>query len=251
MNARRRAVGVLVKSTDVVTECDLAVLCPAPFRLHHARLALHPGESFDAMLPRLDLACADIKDARPEAVAFACASATFAGGEALERMVAERIEAKTGCPAVTAAGVIVDAVLKVGMRRPLLVSPYGEPIDGALGRTLAGKGVEVACVLGVQPRDIFREEFLERFGGTGNRLIDPAWLPEMIAAALRDARGVDGIVISCTGLRVSEAIAAIEADTGLPVVAANQAIAASLRWRLGLEAPVAGFGRLLERADGG
>ena len=247
MLARRRPVGVLLKSTDVVTEGDLAVLCPPPLRLHVARLALNPGESFEAMLPRLDSACAQIKDARPEIIVFACASATFAGADALDRRVAERIEAATGRPVITAAAALIDAARRMEMHRILLVSPYIDEIDLGIRRMFDGVGIQVASVLGLRPREIFQPAFLAKFGGTGNRLIDPAWLPELVADAIATASGVDGVVIACTGLRASEALATLEQDTGLPVVAANQAIAAATQRGLGLRVPVAGFGALLER----
>jgi len=242
---RRPSVGVLLKSTDVVTEGDLTRLCPAPIRLHTTRVALDPGEDFDSMEASLKPACAQISDARPDLVVLACASATFAGGATLDRRVSERIEALMGCPVVTAASAIVDGARRLGMRRVLLMSPYADAIDAGIRDMFETVGMEVAGVLGLRPQEIFQPAFLERFPGTGNRLIDPTWLPEMVSQALTAVAGVDGIVIACTGLRVSEILAPLEQGTDLPVVAANQATAAAVQQALNLRIPVTGFGRLL------
>ncbi|NQU58418.1 MAG: aspartate/glutamate racemase family protein [Rhodospirillales bacterium] len=251
MPERERSVGVLLKSTDVVTEGDLTRLCPAPLCLHMTQVVLEPGEDFDSMEARLEPACVQISDARPELVILACASATFAGGAELDKKVSERIEALMGCPVITAASAIIDGARRLGMRRVLLMSPYSDVIDAGIRDMFETIGIEVADVLGLRPKEIFQPAFLERFPGTGNRLIDPAWLPEMASQALTAVSGVDGIVIACTGLRVSEILAQLEQDTELPVVAANQATAAAVQQVLNLQIPVTGFGNLLEAAPEG
>jgi|TARA_B100002003_G_C14004569_1_gene484846 maleate isomerase len=246
MIERERSVGVLLKSTDVVTEGDLTRLCPAPLRLHMTRVALEPGEDFDSIEASLKPACAQIADAQPELVILACASATFAGGVTLDQKISERIGALTGCPVITAASAIVDGAQRLGMRRVLLMSPYSDAIDAGIRNMFETVGMEVADILGLRPKEIFQPAFLERFPGTGNRLIDPAWIPEMASQALTAVAGVDGIVIACTGLRVSEILATLEQYTELPVVAANQATAAAVQQALNLQIPVTGFGGLLE-----
>ena len=59
---------------------------------------------------------------------------------------------------------------------------------------------------------------------------------------------VDCLFVSCTNFATIPIIAALEADTGKPVVTSNQAtIWDSLR-RAGVREPIRGFGRLLEVA---
>lgn len=51
--------------------------------------------------------------------------------------------------------------------------------------------------------------------------------------------------ISCTGLRAVDAVAPLEAETSMPVVTSNQAMAWNAMRLAGYDAPVEGFGRLL------
>ena len=65
------------------------------------------------------------------------------------------------------------------------------------------------------------------------------------AALTLDRAGADAIFISCTGLRAVDAVEPLEAETGMPVVTSNQAMAWHALRLAGYDAPVEGFGRLL------
>ena len=86
-----------------------------------------------------------------------------------------------------------------------------------------------------------------RAAASGNQGIndqDPESVVEFASKACRPE--ADALVCSCTAWRSVEAVGAIEARIGKPVVTSNQStIWASLR-ALGVTEPVKGFGRLLE-----
>ncbi len=245
MSVASRSVGALVKSTDLVTEADLRTLCPPAIRLHVTRVQLEPGEDPAVFLAKVDAAAAIIRDTAPELVLFACASATFAGGTKLDDAVNDRIQRIAGCEAVTAGSAMVQAARRLGLRNVLLVTPYTDAIDQAIVETLGKAGVAVAAILSVRYSEIFQPAFLASIPGGKNRLVDPEWLHRLTLERLKGCAGVDGIAVACTGLRVSEVIADLERDAGVPVIAANQSMAAEAQRRLGLAIPVAGYGRLL------
>ena len=241
-----RVVGVLLKSTDVVTASDLRSLCPPAISVHATRLQLWPGEGLTALWPRVKSACEIINDCIPEVIVFACASSTFAGGDSLDRAVATRIEELTCRPVITAARALIKGVQRSGMRRVLLVSPYSDDIDTSIAALLAGIGVQVMATLSIRYLEIFQPGFLSTFAGAKNRLVDPSWVHRLVLDRLKNLSAVDGVVVACTGLRISEVICDLERDSLLPVVAANQAVAAEVQRILGLAIPVHGYGRLLE-----
>ena len=77
------------------------------------------------------------------------------------------------------------------------------------------------------------------------------------AASIRDATlrlgraaEVDGVFVSCTSLRLVEAVAAIEAELDKPVTSSNHALAWHCLRLAGIDDRRPGFGRLLERGLG-
>ena len=65
------------------------------------------------------------------------------------------------------------------------------------------------------------------------------------ALALGQMAGVEGLFISCTGLRTSTILEPLEQALGIPVVASNQALAWDALRLAGCTERVEGFGRLL------
>ena len=72
--------------------------------------------------------------------------------------------------------------------------------------------------------------------------------PPSITEAARElgTADVDGLFISCTGLRVAALIDDIEQDIGKPVVTSNQAQAWHALRLAGIDEPALGRGRLFE-----
>jgi maleate cis-trans isomerase len=64
--------------------------------------------------------------------------------------------------------------------------------------------------------------------------------------ANRAAPDADALCILATDFRTIEAIGPLERDLGKPVVTNNQAVLWACLRRAGLEAPVPGYGRLLQ-----
>ena len=236
-------IGVLVPYTNVNLEPDMALMRPKGATIHVERMG---GYDIDA-IPDADqmagLGASDLDEtlrlllgARPHAVLYGCTSATLTHGTAFDRDLAARIAARSdGAKVFTAAGSIVAAVRALGASRVGFASPYVGEINDMAVAFLAAEGIET-----VARADIGRD-----LGNYGQGELTPE---EVVALGLRAAGdGAEALVLSCTDMRTTEAIAALEAETGLPVVGSNQAMVFALCQALGLPRPEGAPGRLFDR----
>ena len=168
-------------------------------------------------------ACVDV-------AAYGCTSATVVVGEDSVKRRLRRALPHVRCTTpITAALAALD---HLGARRIALLSPYPEPIHGAVARYLADRGLHLVdqATLGI---------------ATDRAITDyPA---EGLRARILglDRREADAIFVSCTSLRIVRAICQIETATGLPLVTSNQALAWHCLKLAGRSANIPGFGQLL------
>jgi maleate isomerase len=165
------------------------------------------------------------------AIAYAGTLATIAMGE--ERIGRPLEEARPGTPWTTPMTAALAGLAQLGARRIVLLSPYTVASHRVLAAYIRGRGVEIvedACLdVGDDGSEATLSEAVLR-----SRLMDLRW-PEAQA-----------ILICGTSLRVGSLIEKLEISTGLPVVAAGQALAWHCLRLAGEARPVSGFGRLLE-----
>jgi maleate isomerase len=186
------------------------------------------GSDTDVEAAARMLAAADVS-----VVAFGCTSGTLSHGRAFDRRLTQQLSAAAGVPAVTAAGSLVEALEALGIRRVGLACPYVPELLEEAAAFLEQSGFQVvgtAC-----PE--------ERLTSRGQRDLRPE---DAHALAMRaNTPEAEAVVLSCTDLRSVEAIAAIEADTGKPVVTSNQALVRASLLRIGVDpAAMAAGGRL-------
>lgn len=232
-------VGVLVPYTNVNLEPDLALMRPEGVTFHFERLGDYdidavPGNDQMARLGASDLTetLRLISGVRPAAVLYGCTSATLTHGTAFDRDLAARIRAGSGAASVTAAGALAAAIGALGAYRIGFASPYlGEVNDRAVA-FLAERGIET----------VVRADIGRVLGNYGQGELMPG---DVVELALRaDGPGVDAIALSCTDMRSVEAVEAVEAATGKPVVTSNQALIFELCRAMGLPRPAGAPGRL-------
>ncbi len=104
-----------------------------------------------------------------------------------------------------------------GSERVAVLTPYVDELNVKIRESLASTGIEVIDIEGFGIDD--------NFG-----LAEP--MPQEIAdraIKLVDRCEPDPLFISCTNFRALEAVARIEATTGIPVVTSNRAVAAAVR----------------------
>ena len=229
-NQRRRRIGVIVPSSNTNAEPDLQMLAPAGLTLHCTRSGGYDVEAIpDSSEMRrfarqsLDQQLQLLVDGRVELIAYACTSATLSDGPEFDAGFCAEITAKTGLPAVTTAGALIEAMRDLKARRVAFTSPYVARLNEEAIEFIRQCGIEV-----VNQLDFERElSSLEQ-----NRLT-PADAWRMGLAA--DHPDADLLVISCTDYRALEAVGALEQALEKPVVTSNSALMYVCLKRLGLD----------------
>jgi maleate cis-trans isomerase len=240
-------IGVLLPPGNPTVEAEMVRMAPSRVSFHYARLEAPgvtsvPGvtegmvERARAFLAGLDGPARALGRSRPSVVALAHTASSYAAGFANEPQLIARLSAAAGCPALTAARAIVDALAHLGVRRLALGTPYSEEIS-AQGRAYW----EEAGMTVVRHR---------RLEGVVNVYEET----EARAAALaRDADAPDAqaVLLSGTGLPTVGVLDALEQALGKPVLSSNQALLWSALETAGVREPIVGFGALLRQRNPG
>jgi maleate isomerase len=180
------------------------------------------GPAADLILPGVDL----------DVVAFGCTSATMTLGEAA--VFAEIRRVRPGVASTTPVTAALAAFQAFGARRIGLLTPYAPEINRSFAKYFGERGLDIAAVATFDRRD-------DR---------DAA---RISVASIEDAAGrlaatsaVDAIFVSCTSLRVAEAVERMERRDGVPVTSSNHAMAWHCLRLAGVNDTVPGAGRLFE-----
>jgi len=240
MSARKR-IGLIVPSTNTTCEADYQMAVPRGITVHGQRLWLtNEGtgdEVFNRMNAEIESGARYLATAQVDVIVYGCTTGSFFKGPGWDREMCGLIERAAGVPAVATSPSVVEALRAFDARKISVATPYPEWNNDKLRAYLEAHGFEVLNVEG-EPR-------AAASGNQGINDQEPASVVEFAARVCRPE--ADALLCSCTAWRSVEAVAAIEARTGKPVVTSNQStIWASLR-ALGVTQPVVGFGRLLER----
>lgn len=209
-----RRLGVIVPSSNTVVEADFSSRLPVGVGLHVARMHLSETTP-DAERAMLGLhvrqAADDLGSLHPHVVAFACTSAGAIlgvdGEDALERDLARR----TGAAVVSTNAAVATALARHGAQRVSVLTPYVDDLNRAIAATLVSRGFTVVRIDGL--------------GMTDNYAIAAVTPDEVRDLARRSVSpgSCDAIFLSCTNLRAADAVDAIAAELGVPVVTSNLA----------------------------
>lgn len=214
--AYRAAIGLLVLATDQTMEYEFRRLVqqdgvalyksrlwndndvtPATLRAMRERIA----PATELILPGVDL----------DVVAFGCTSASMELGEDEVFRQIHRARPAVACTTpVTAAFAAFEAL---GAQRIGVLTPYSAEVNAGVRAYLDKRGATVAAF------------------GTFNKQDDrdaariaPASIADGIRALARST-SLDAIFVSCTSLRLSEIVADVEKDIGIPVTSSDHAMA--------------------------
>jgi maleate isomerase len=213
----RHRVGVVVPSSNTVVEPELTALLPPALTMHVARVGIGGDlvSALDSMVDGLLPEVRKLAHIEPSAVAFACTSASFYGGDESDVALCERISEVAGAPATTATTAGVWALRELGAERIVFCSPYGEDVHR--------RGVERFEAAGF---DVVAGEHL---GLSTNAEI--CTLPaEAVLALVRRSSvpDADAVFVSCTGLPTAAVLAPLSDELGCPVLSSNAALARHL-----------------------
>ncbi len=227
--------GIVVPVSNTNLEPDMVMLRPTGVSLHFARAGGYDIDEIpDSEQMRkfadatLDEVVDGLKAALADMILYGCTSATLSHGPAYDRAFVERIEARAGVPAITAASAVVEAARDLGVTRAGFCSPYTEQLNAEAAAFLDDCGIEVVS-------DAYVGEDL---GNYGQSALTP---DDVFALGCRaDSTGAEAIILSCTDMRAVEAIDALEAHLAKPVITSNQALMYTALKRLGLEGRIPG-----------
>lgn len=169
--------------------------------------------------------------AKVDTIAWNGTSSGWLGFDA-DRRLCERIEAATGIRACTSMLALNEVLAATGVRRFGLVTPYIDAVQQRIVANYAGLGI--ACDaerhLGIQDNFAFAEV-----------------AETTLAAMLREvaAQKPDAIGVICTNLHAAPLVAALEAETGIPIYdSIATAVWKSLQLAGVAPAGITGWGRL-------
>ena len=214
--AARAAIGLIVLATDQTIEHEFRRLLGLPgIAFYESRIlndaAITPA-TLAAMEARLTQATEVILPGLPlDVVAFGCTSASMVIGE--ERVFARIRAARPGVACTTPITAAFAAFEALGARRIALLTPYRDDINDFMREYIEARGFAVP-VMGS-----FNEEDDRRAAR-----IDQASIRDA-AIELGRADAVDAVFVSCTSLRLLDAVGEIEAALGKPVTSSNHAMA--------------------------
>jgi maleate isomerase len=214
--ARRAAIGLVVLATDHTIEHEWRKLLTLDgVAFYESRVANSPEitpETLIEMEARIAPAVALIRPGqRLDVVAFGCTSASMVIGE--ETVFARIREARPGVACTTPITAARAALQALRARRIALVTPYVRRINEAMRDYLAARDVDVVCIGSFEHSD---DNEVAR--------IDAASVRGAVLAVGK-RRDVDAVFVSCTSLRLAEAVADIEAELGKPATSSNHAMA--------------------------
>jgi maleate isomerase len=236
--AARAAIGVIVLATDQTLEHEFRRLLDVPgVAFYESRIlndaAITPEtlaamealltEATDLILPGLPL----------DVVAFGCTSASMVIGEeqVFARIRAARPDVACTTP-ITAAFAAFEAL---GARRIALLTPYRDDVNRFIRDYIEARGFRVP-VMGS-----FNEEDDRKAAR-----IDLASIRDA-AVDLGRAGAVDAVFVSCTSLRLIDAVGEIEAALQKPVTSSNHALAWHCLRLAGIDDARSGLGTLFAR----
>jgi maleate isomerase len=230
----RARLGV-VYPADGTLDQEFWQLVPPGVTVHVTRVEV-PPEDVDLKLVTdlaesedIEIAAKHLTIIQPDAIAYACTSASFVRGVGYDLEIISRMEEATGVPATTTSTAAVKALKAVGVKRVAVAAPYVDEINRRLGEFLEGSGFEVVALKGLQAK-----RGIYMIGSEASyRLAKEVDNPQ-----------ADGVFISCTALKTLEVLEALEQDLGKPVVTANQATMWESLRLAGVHPHVDGMGQL-------
>ncbi|UWQ74254.1 aspartate/glutamate racemase family protein [Leisingera sp. M658] len=234
----RATLGVIVLETDETLEPEFAwMMAREGVALYHSRIPMVPEvrpetlAQMQADLPasaRLFPSSLDF-----DVIGYGCTSASTVIGSA---KVAEAVQAVLPRAKVTdPLAAIIAAGKALGASRLGFVTPYLPEVSAQMRANLEEAGFAIAGFGSFEEMD---DRVVARI--TEAAIADAA---QQVAKA----KDCDAIVISCTNLRCLQIIPEIEAQTGVPVISSNQALAWHMLRLAGVTEPQPQFGRLFTR----
>jgi len=229
-NTRVKRIGLIVPSSNTNAEPDCLMLAPAGVTIHATRSGGYDvnaipdsGEMRQFAHQGLDRELQLLTDGRVDLIAYACTSATLSEGPEFDQQFCQQISEKSGYPAVTTAGALIEAIHDLGAQRVAFTSPYV--------KRLADESVDFIQQCGIKV--VNQTGFETDLSSVEQNALTPEDAYRMGLEA--DHPQADLVVIACTDYRALEAVSALEQVLNKPVVTSNSALMYVCLKRLGID----------------
>lgn len=241
MYGERGRIGLITLASDTSVLPEIQRAMPPGVAAYPAPILLPRGEVSPAALAEmladdsLERAAALLAWAGVGVVLFACTTGSLVHGVGWDRALVDRIERACGLPATTTATAVLGALRAVGASTLAVATPYVDDLNRIERDFLEGHGFAVAAIAGL--------------GCAADAEIGRLGPPDALRLAAEvDRPEADAIFVSCTNWHCLEAVPALEARFGKPVVTSNLAGAWAALRAIGVAEAPPGGGHLLDRA---
>jgi maleate isomerase len=181
----------------------------------------------------LDTAAAALPPDAVDAIGYASTSSGYAIGFDAEAAMVDRLSQRWSLPVAGTSMSAVAALRAVDVQRVALVHPpwFAAELNVLGAEYFRSQGLDVVSAESARlPND--------------PRLIEPSAIVDWITRFLSD--DAEAVFIGGTGFRAAQAIAALEASLGRPVLESNQVLLWSILAKLEAVIEVAGFGLIFD-----
>ena len=231
----QRHFGVLIPSTNTTVEIEYTRHLPATLQFHVGRCGKGGNTPFSPSLDEDVIRQSKLLGhAKVEAIVLAQTSASLFDDD-YDTRVTDWMSAQSGVPAVTSAQAIGNAIVAMGMSRIGIVTPYSDAVVEKARRYYEMKfGLQIVATEGFGAADAYSIGKLDAtIAFEGLRRVDR---PE-----------IEVLVVPGGNFPTMPWIATWERAFGKPVITTNQAALWAVLGMMSLNAPLPGFGRLLEQ----
>lgn len=226
-------IGLIIPSSNRLAEPQFQRYAPGGVGVHVTRLRMTGKWHKTPTELRHEIvgAAAVLSDTKPDVIVFHCTASSMEEGLDGEARVVETIQDASGCPAITTAQAITQALRHVGVKTLVLITPYVKETNEHEARYLSEAGFEV-----------IHDRGLALSGSDEYMAVSPR---RWVEIALENQRAeAQGYLLSCANTTMIEAISEIEARLNKPVVNSNQATLWACLEKIGAGQPISGLGRL-------
>ncbi|MBE1285424.1 MAG: Asp/Glu racemase [Rhodobacteraceae bacterium] len=233
---QRAKLGLIVLETDESLEPEINRIAALPgVGLYHTRIPMVADvtpETLMRMKQDLPATAATLPETMQfDVIGYGCTSAsTVIGSDAVRDAIRQ---ARPGVQVTDPLRATIAACQALNVQRLGFVTPYIPEVSARMRDRLQDAGIEVAGFGSFEEQD---DRIVAR--------ISEASVLKAIETVAAQAP-CDAVFVSCTNLRLLNAVEQAEAATGIPVFSSNLALAWHMLKLAGLDAEVTGPGRLL------
>lgn len=231
----KKPIGLIVPPASAQVPVDAKLMYPGlKFIARGLALSTVDKNGYDAVIEHVVDRARDLAAQGVSVISLMGTSLSFYRGANLNRQLKDEMEQACGLPCTTMSYAIVRGMRRLGLKTVAVATAYVDDVNQRLAAFLGSEAIAVASTKGL--------------GLNGVREVAQVSTETLVSLCL-DAWGeaggrADGIVLSCGGLITLDAVAQVERQLGVPVVASSPAGFWDVVGTAGLDSRVQGFGIL-------